>query len=90
VRAASKDHVVAAAALQVAHMIKPVAEALTPGVMARIARYAVQELFAGPPALQLNMQPPPEGRPQPIATISATCCACSERPCACNASRLTA
>jgi 2-polyprenyl-6-methoxyphenol hydroxylase-like FAD-dependent oxidoreductase len=90
VRAASKDHVVAAAALHVAHMIKPVSEAITPGVLARIASYAVQELFAGPPELQTTMQPPPAGRTLPSSNVVATCCACAEKPCACTAPRLTA
>jgi 2-polyprenyl-6-methoxyphenol hydroxylase-like FAD-dependent oxidoreductase len=83
VRAASKDHVVAAAALQVAHMIKPVSEAVTPVVMARIASYAVRELFAGLPKLQTQMQPPPAGRKQPHSEVAATCCACSQRQCRC-------
>ncbi|HET8934422.1 MAG TPA: hypothetical protein VFN67_13320 [Polyangiales bacterium] len=90
VRAASKDHAVGTAALQIAHLIKTPVAALTPGVMARIARYAVKELFVGPPKLQVNMQPPPEGRPQPTSDMSANCCACSSRPCACRERRLTA
>jgi hypothetical protein len=92
VRAASKDEKVANAALHIAHMIKTPAAAITPGIMARIASYAVQELFAGPPELQNTMQPPPPGRLQPTSNVAATCCACAERerPCACDARRLTA
>jgi hypothetical protein len=63
---------------------------MTPDVMVRIARYAVKELFVGPPKLQVNMQPPPEGRAQPTSDMSANCCACSSRPCACSERRLTA
>jgi flavin-dependent dehydrogenase len=84
VRAASRDKAVGKAALQVAHLIKTPWEAFTPLVMARVARYALTELMEGQPPLQPQMQPPPPGHPQPIPTVVATCCACSERPCRCN------
>jgi flavin-dependent dehydrogenase len=90
VRAAGQDPAVGDAALQIAHMIKTPWEAFSPGVMTRVARYAVRELVRGQPQHQPEMRPAPAGRPQPIFNVRATCCACAERPCRCDVSRLTA
>jgi flavin-dependent dehydrogenase len=92
VRAASSDQVVNRALLEVAHLIKPPMAALTLNVMARVAFYALKELFFGPPKFQPQMQLPPPGRLATplLATGTATCCACGERPCCCDTRAMTA
>jgi 2-polyprenyl-6-methoxyphenol hydroxylase-like FAD-dependent oxidoreductase len=90
VRAAGQDPAVGDAALQVAHMIKTPWQAFSPGVMARVARYALKELVVGQPKMQPEMQPAPTGRALPSSDVRATCCACSQQPCHCDVSRLTA